>query len=312
MIVSAIDIGTNTILMTIGKLEANGNITILADEHSIARLGKGVDANGTISEEAIKRAENILADYSTICDSFNVDIRVGVATSAVRDASNKSEVVKRLSKISSAIIHCISGDEEAKLSYRGSVLHNNSDEFQSTVVIDIGGGSTEIILGKGETILSKYSVDVGAVRVTERFQFTPLPPNQQDVDECREYISRKIKSVISDEEIENISNSKVIAVAGTPTTLAAIELSGYYSDKVDGYLLDRNTVLQQSLRLSSLALKEIIEIPGVHPERADILPAGVLILDTLMQTFGLSEVQVSTKGLRYGVLYSAFDSLIKR
>jgi exopolyphosphatase / guanosine-5'-triphosphate,3'-diphosphate pyrophosphatase len=312
MVVSALDIGTNTILMVIGKLEANGKITILSDEHSIARLGKGVDANGTISNEAIERAERILDNYSKICSSYNVDIRVGVATSAVRDASNKNEVIKRLSKVSNAMIHCISGDEEAKLSYQGSIVSERYDEFIPTVVIDIGGGSTEIILGKGNMILSRYSINIGAVRLTERFSFTPLPPDPQNLDESREYIRHQIISTISQDAIDEISNSKVIAVAGTPTTLAAIELSGFDKNNIDGYILNSNTIAQQSMRLTSLTHKEIIEIPGVHAERADILPAGTLILDTLVQTLGFAQVKVSTKGLRYGVLYSALDSLVKR
>lgn len=296
MIAAAIDIGTNTLLLTVGERLPDCTVRILRDEHSIARLGAGVDAAGNIGREAIGRAAEILRRYRNICDEADVNLVAAVGTSALRDAANRDEVCAELGSVIGTEIRIIDGETEAALSFSGSV-----ECAESAIVLDIGGGSTEIIAGRGGTIEYRTSMNIGAVRLTERF-FGSFPPAPEMVAAVSEAISEQLPV--------GIPAYPMTAVAGTPTTLAAIalELQVFSPEKVHNFHLTLETVRSLAEMLLRKPLPEILALPGVHPQRADILPAGALILKVAMEKFGYSHCTVSTRGLRFGVLEEMLNS----
>ncbi|MES2767478.1 MAG: Ppx/GppA phosphatase family protein [Bacteroidota bacterium] len=290
---AAIDIGTNTLLMLIGE-EQNSALKIIRDEHSIARLGEGVDAFKTIQPQAIERAVTIVKEYREICDELGVSEIRAVATSAMRDAKNREEVCEIFKNILKADIEIISGDEEAQMSFSGTV-----ENSELSTVIDIGGGSTEIITGKASNIESRISINIGAVRMTERF-LKDKPGSKERIAEAQEEIRQQLLKAGARE------TGIIYAVAGTPTTLAAIAqgLKDFSRKSIHGYVLKIETVNEILEKLLQSSLEEVLKIPCVHPQRADILPAGALILKEILHFLKADSCVVSTQGLRYGVLKS--------
>ena len=263
------------------------------DEHSIARLGEGVHASKCINEKAIERASHILHRYKLICDSYKVEKITIVATSAMRDADNAEYVCSILSSIIQKPISIISGKEEAYFSYVGS-----KETYDNPTIIDIGGGSTEIICMDNDHTIQSISLNIGAVRFTEKY-FSTYPPS---IDSIQEAIA-EIKTSLSQFTIS--VHSPVIVVAGTPTTLACIDqgLDEYHRDKVHGYILTYDAISSITDMLCTSSYDSLFSIKGINPKRADILPAGSLLLKSLLSYFAIEHCIVSTKGLRYGVLY---------
>lgn len=296
MIAAGLDIGTNTILMVVAEVHDDGTYTVLHDMHRIPRLGQGVDASGRISEEAIGRAVDVLKEYRTILDGAGSPPTLCVATSAVRDAANRDEVVQQLQDVIQAPVWAIEGHAEAELTFLGTVGSHSPD----AVVLDIGGGSTEFVrgaLGKPEFL---ESVNIGALRLTERFVVErPVSDAQRS----------SLFDSIDAELIRHLSpiqgcGAPVYAVAGTPVALASLSLGlvHYERSALEGYRLTLAEVEQRTASLLSMSLSELRTLPGVPPNRADILPAGAAILYRSMLFLGVQEVIVSTQGLRYGIM----------
>jgi len=293
---AGIDIGTNTMLMVVGRMDGN-ELTIIRDEHSIARLGEGVDATGAILESAIVRGSGVLERYAAIIAEMGISRVRAVATSAMRDASNAADVRHRLEQVLGWPIEVIDGEEEAELTFVGTV---GTDDRPATV-IDIGGGSTEFVKGTGGVVVASRSIDIGAVRCTERYLGT-LPAHPDAVLKAREEIHTMISGIVT-----LIGDTgRLVGVAGTPTSLAAIEqgLVAFDASRIDGYVLTAARVHDRTEELLRYSIDEVRAIPGVHPLRADILPAGALLLDEAMSVLGVDGVTVSVRGLRYGVLLS--------
>jgi len=305
-IYAAVDIGTNTILMLIASKNSNNKIEVITNEHSIARLGEGVDQTGLICEDAVHRAENILAGYKIICNKYHVtDIRV-CATSAIRDAQNSSDVRNRLGRVIEAEVETISGLEEARLSFIGTV--ENDDD--SALVIDIGGGSTEVIKSSVKNIFddqieNRISLQTEAVRITERF-LKNSPPASEDINTARKSIIKELGKLTF-----NADDAIIYAVAGTPVTIAsaALGLKIFDYSKVHGYVLNRDTLEEIFSKFKAATVDELIKDYGIPPKRADLICAGTLILETILDKFNKSKCVVSAHGLRYGILKKMmFDS----
>src|SRR3989339_1446273 len=290
---AGIDIGTNTILMVIGEKNSDGELVFLQNEHSIARLGEGVDKTHVIKTEAIERARKILVNYKNICDENNVAKISSAGTSALRDAINRDDVIKILSEAIGTDIKVISGEEEARLSFLGTIENN-----KPCIVVDIGGGSTEFICGENQIVKLRYSLPIGAVRLTERY-FKIQPANEDSVREAELFITESLNKIDTSQ-----FKGELIGVAGTPTTLAAVvqELTKYVKEKVHGYILDFEKLHQIFNKLKNLNVDELKKIPGIHPDRADIITAGTLILLCIMKFLEINKCSVSTRGLRYGIL----------
>lgn len=289
---AAIDIGTNTILMLIAEKQDGCSLKILRDDHSIARLGEKVGKTGIISQIAVQRAEEILTYYKSLCDSLGIQNISAVGTSCMRDAINSEDVRRHFEDILSAEIKVISGEEESRLTFLGTVESDNS-----CTVIDIGGGSTEFISGVNQTIFARKSLQIGAVRLTERY-FSEFPATSSHLADAKEEIRKNLKTLPAE-----ISGT-LIGVAGTPTSLAAIDLNvqKFETEKIHGYILPFERVREISEKLLAMSMEEIMKNPSISPKRADILPMGSLILLESMKYLCADSCTVSTKGLRYGVL----------
>lgn len=300
---AAIDIGTNTILLLIAEINANGISSVLHDEQVIARLGKGVDADRMINRDTFLRVEGFLRRYKETCNHFNVDTICAVGTSAVRDAKNRDEFIAFIKDNTGIEIEILSGEAEAQWTYRGGISEfiGRAERYS---VIDIGGGSTEIITGDLTGILSKVSIDLGSVRITERILKTS-PPEVSALINAHDVII----SHIPKEHVKNIPSTFAIGVAGTLTTLAALhqQLPEYIPEKVSGYTLTAVDVGSIFGLLKDKSLQQIAAFPQISAGRADILLAGIMILIGYMEISGLKHITVSDRGLRYGIIYRTVE-----
>jgi exopolyphosphatase/guanosine-5'-triphosphate,3'-diphosphate pyrophosphatase len=294
-----IDIGTNTILMTVGQFMPDGSIEVLRDEHAIARLGEGVDDTGRISDAAIERATAILGRYRAIIEEFPDCCVRAVATSAVRDAENAAEVLERLNAALGYRIETLSGHDEALLTFVGTAGRTP----ERTMVIDVGGGSTEIVIGSHGRVECAASIDAGSVRFSERYLHER--PGTPDHRRAAEQALRTLLSVCPVEQTSSVDIA--IAVAGTPVALAALSLGITEFDRtaLEGVVLPRHDIAAWVTKLEAMTKEQLRTLPGVHPLRADVLPAGALILHDTLLWFGLGHVTVSTKGIRFGAMLTA-------
>lgn len=294
MRVAAIDIGTNTCLLLIAESVTNNGMRVLADEHSIVRLGENVDKTRNISDTAYARLVASLQQYAVIAKDYNVSRIHAVGTSAMRDALNSGQIISQLESTFGYRIEIISGAREAGFTYAGA-MYGFATSSEDTAVIDIGGGSTEIAFGSHSIYRQGKSFDVGAVRLTERgISKSTLHDTQ-----------RMLASLFTNiEEFLDAKPKKLVAVAGTPTTLAAMrnKLLQFDKSKVHGEVLSINEIESLLDEMLTISADDLIKAyPAIHLGRADILPAGTAILIEAMKALRVNEVTVSANGLRYGV-----------
>ena len=306
MRLTTIDIGTNTILMLIADVSADGSLFPLRDDQVIARLGRGVDADRKITPKTTSRVLNYLRDYKQVSESFHSEKVVACGTSALRDASNRKDFLDTVRRELGLEISILSGDEEAELTYRGAVSEFlGQDSDQSLAVLDIGGGSTELTIGRGTEIKQKSSLDLGSVRLTER---TPLlnPPSSQALQQAVSEIRDRISAFP-----QLPPHTRLIGVAGTVTTLAAINLglASYDSSRVSGHFLSFATIERVSKELNARTVPQMAkDFPQIQPGRSDIIVAGVLILIESLRRFEIEGITVSDRGLRYGMALREISS----
>jgi len=296
--VSSLDIGTNTALLLIADLEPkSGKIKPVYHQQTIVRLGKNVDAEKTIDHAAIQRLVDCMVEYRRASDKHGAETIIAVGTSALRDAKNRAEVIAAVKRASGILIECISGKEEAELTFCGAVA-GMSDLPELFTVIDIGGGSTEISMGSLEKLDESVSMDIGSVRLTERF-FSTLPPSPDEFAAAKTHIDQLLAAHLLP---FFAGREKVYGVAGTLTTIAQVSqgLKQFDAQKVQNYALQYQEVhaLLEKLKVSTLA--EIIE-RGIPDGRADVITMGTLILHQFMRLLGVGEISVSIQGLRFGL-----------
>jgi exopolyphosphatase / guanosine-5'-triphosphate,3'-diphosphate pyrophosphatase len=304
MIIASIDIGTNTILLLVAEVSDNGSVRVLHDEQGIARLGTNVDANRMLARDAMERAAGFLRRYKHTALSYGAERIVAVGTSALRDAGNSLEFCAFIADTVGLPIEILPGEDEARWTFRGGIAEFAADASVFSV-LDIGGGSTEVIVGTADTILSKHSFDVGCVRVTERFLHSS-PPTHAELRQARLFIEETFAPVPS----LNIPATFAVAVAGTVTTMAALhqQLPSYEPEKVTGFRLDRAIVGDIFASLKQLTHGQIRALPQVSDGRADIILAGIMIAEAFMEMAGIPEVIVSDRGLRYGIVYREIEA----
>ena len=292
MRVAVIDIGTNTTRLLVAETDG-GQVVELERRTTITSLGQGVDATGRLADEAMDRVANAIADYREQIDRLGAERIVAVATSAMRDAENGPTFRDQLKERFGVDARTISGDEEARLTFAGATAGRGDD--RETVVIDIGGGSTEYVVGRpGEAPSFHSSTQMGSVRHTERFLHSD-PPTQDELAGLAEDVRATVPRVGAE---------RAIAVAGTATSIAAID----GADEVHGYSLSLATCERVAAMLAGLPVAERRHVEGLHPDRAPTIVAGATILTESIRTLGLDEVEVSDRDILHGAALSAGGS----
>lgn len=295
MKVAALDLGTNTFLCLIAEGDATGIKKVHKDLVEVVRLGQGVDKTGELHPEALARARKCLTEFKKEIDKHHVDKILAMATSAARDARNGQELFD-IGKELGIPIEVIPGEDEARISYAGAT-GGVIDPNKTNLVMDVGGGSTELIVGHGEKILFGESLNIGAVRLTERF-VTEQPIAQAEQQRLHLYIDEQIQTVLPD--IRRNHLDQILAVAGTPTAIVAAEIGGFDEKKVDGYFLSKERLKFWVTEFSQTSVEE--KRTKYHlGGRADIIFAGASILLKVVEALGMNGLMVSTKGVRYGV-----------
>lgn len=299
--VAVIDIGTNSTRLFIADV-ADGRVERVERRSLVTRLGRGVDLSGQLSSEAIEATCEVIADYVATCGEAGVERTDAIATSAVRDAENGAAFVAELRERFALSARVLDGEEEARLTYLGATAERASVE--PALVVDIGGGSTELIAGHGDRIDFHTSLQAGVVRHTERHVVAD-PPTTEELEALAADVRSLIEAAIAERPVPRVS--KGIAVAGTPTSLAAIELEldPYDPERVHGHVLSLPAIQRLLSRLAAAPLRERAEVVGLHPDRAPTIIAGVVILIETMRTFGLAEIEVSEHDILYGAAIAA-------
>jgi exopolyphosphatase/guanosine-5'-triphosphate,3'-diphosphate pyrophosphatase len=265
-------------------------------DSTVTRLGRGVDTSKSLSAEAIEEVCEAVGNYVARYQEAGAERVVAIATSAVRDASNGDAFIAELRERFALDARTIDGEEEARLTFLGACAGRTCDH---TLIVDIGGGSTELVIGSGAKVVFHTSLQVGVVRHTERY-LPSDPPDAPGLERLAGDVRRTINEAIADNPAASARDA--IAVAGTPTSLAAIEmeLDPYDPEKVHGHRLPLPSVQRMLSRLASLPLAERLELPGLQPGRAPTIVAGVVILAEVMRAFDLAEVEVSEHDILYG------------
>ncbi|HEY2599986.1 MAG TPA: Ppx/GppA phosphatase family protein [Thermoleophilaceae bacterium] len=296
--VAVVDLGTNTTRLLVADV-VDGQVEEVERRNTVTRLGEDVDAGGELIEPAMERVFAALAEYREAIDELGAERTVAVATSAVRDAANGDYFRNQLRERFGIDARIISGDEEARLTFAGATAER-PDGAAPLLVLDIGGGSTEFVVGRsGEDPSFNVSTQAGSVRQTERHISTD-PPAPSEI----EGLTNDVRSVI-EQSVPPAVRSGVkdgVAVAGTPTSLAAIDqrLDPYDPAKVHGYRLELGTCERILGMLASLPEPERRKVVGLHPDRAPTIIAGAVILVQSMRAFGLGTIAVGEHDILYG------------
>jgi exopolyphosphatase/guanosine-5'-triphosphate,3'-diphosphate pyrophosphatase len=295
--VGVVDLGTNSTRLLVAELQ-DGNVAELERRTTVTRLGEGVEATGRLGEAAIDRVSEALAVYREILDRLGVEEVVAVATSAMRDAENGPAFRDEIRDRFGIDARTISGDEEARLTFLGATAGRPAGA--ETLVIDIGGGSTEYVTGRaGSDPGFHVSTRMGSVRHTER-HLKSDPPAAGEMAALAEDARSIVRAEVPGEVLERVEEG--IAVAGTATTLAAIalELDPYDPDKVHGYRVGQGTAERIVAQLAALTVNARRRVTGLHPDRAPTIVAGAVILLESMRAFELEEIEVSEADILHG------------
>jgi len=296
---AVVDIGSNSTRLLIAEVKDGRVGAELERRSTVTRLGAGVDADGRLREDAIERVFATLESYKAEIDRRRCDRGLAVLTSAVRDSANGAEFAAAVSERYGLQAHVLSGDQEARLTFLGATSERDPADATPTLVFDIGGGSTEMVLGAGTEVSFHVSSQAGVVRQTERHLHRD-PPDEQERGELVADVHRILAEAVPSERREGVCRG--IAVAGTATSLAAIaqDLDPYDPERVHGYILSAQECERILARLARLPLAQRREVAGLHPDRAPTIIAGVLIFEQVLRLFGLDRVEVSEHDILRG------------
>jgi exopolyphosphatase / guanosine-5'-triphosphate,3'-diphosphate pyrophosphatase len=298
MRIAVVDVGTNSTRLYVADVEDGAIARELDRRTTITRLGQGVDHSGELAPAAMDRVFAALADYRAAIDALGADAVTGVLTSAVRDARNGAAFVDEVNARFALHARTITGDEEARLTYLGATSDRPHDD-ERRVVIDVGGGSTELVVGHAEQVDFHVSTQAGVVRQTERFLRSD-PPRPEELQQLQAEAAEIFTGAVPRAERDRVT--KGIAVAGTATSCASIlqELEPYDPARVHGFRLLRAQAEMLLARLAALTNEQRRHVKGLHPDRAQAIVAGVILLIEAMRTFGLDEVEVSEHDILRG------------
>jgi exopolyphosphatase / guanosine-5'-triphosphate,3'-diphosphate pyrophosphatase len=299
--VAVVDIGTNSARLLVADV-SDGSVSELERDSIVTRLGEGVDATGALGEEPQQRVFAALDQYAEAIERHGATVRTVVMTSAVRDASNGGAFADTVRERYGLEGDTLSGDEEARLSFLGATVAR--DDPGPLLVIDIGGGSTEMIVGADGAVDFHVSTQVGVVRHSERHLHSD-PPRPEELEALAADARSVIVAAVPEDVRARVGGA--VAVAGTATSCASIdlELDPYDPDRVEGHTLSRERIAELRDRLAALPLPERREVVGLDPARAPTIVAGTVVLLEVLGAFALDAVEVSEHDILWGV---ALDS----
>ena len=297
------DVGTNSTRLLVADV-TDGALTEIERDTAVTRLGQGVDADGRLGDEPMARTLAVVDRYRERIEALGADAAVAVLTSAVRDADNGVDFTGAVAE-RGLEARTITGDEEAALTFRGATSERAGGE--ELVVIDIGGGSTELVTGHGTDVDFHVSMQAGVVRLGERHLHAD-PPAPDEVASLVEDFRATLSDQLPDEVARSVQAA--IAVAGTPTSAAAIEmeLDPYDAARVHGHVLELATLEEQLAFLAAMSLEQRREVTGLHPDRAPTIVAGVAMLMECVRAFGLERVEVSEHDILRGAALARAES----
>ncbi|WP_315602468.1 Ppx/GppA phosphatase family protein [Treponema socranskii] len=297
-----IDIGSNSIKFFVGELSADGTIKTVLDTNDIARLGEGLDSTGAISPEAMERNVASVAAFAKQAKELGADRIVSVGTMALRKASNSAEFVEKVKKACGVEVRIIPGEEEARLSYLAILSGLPLEKDADLVVFDTGGGSTEFIYGKGTQMVKRFSVNLGAVRITENYlKADPVSP--ADVQAAIAQIDKEFN-----EAGVNGKPEQLVGMGGTVTSMGAVKhkMVKYDPSVIQGSRLTKKDIEEQIEEYSKRTVEQRKELPGLQPKRADVILAGACILKVITNRLGADGLTISDRGLRHGLAFDLF------
>jgi exopolyphosphatase/guanosine-5'-triphosphate,3'-diphosphate pyrophosphatase len=296
MTLATVDIGTNTTLLLVARRRPDGQVEVIEERAEITRLGRGIGRNGALDAGAIERTLTVLREYAAAARRHEARL-AAVGTEALRRAANAAAFLDPAKQILGSAVEVIDGEREAALTFRAVVSSFPDLRTGPLVVVDIGGGSTEIVLASDGDVEFRTSLPLGSVRLTEAFVHHD-PPTAGDEAAVVDAITAAIAAVPFPR-----GTAALIGVAGTVTSLAAMAqaLASYDPTRVHGYRLARADLGRQIARLRAAAQAEREQIVGLDPRRADVIFAGALILDRIAVAAGVDEVRVSDRGIRWGL-----------
>lgn len=298
-----IDIGSNSIKFFVGELAEDKTIKTVLDTNDIARLGEGLDATGLISDEAMERNVASVAAFAAKAKELGADQIVSVGTMALRKAGNSSVFVKKVKDACGVDVNIIPGEEEARLSYLAILSGLPLDKDANLVVFDTGGGSTEFIYGKGTEMIKRFSVNLGAVRITENYlKSDPVTP-----DEVKAAIAQ-IDKEFAEAGVEG-RPKQLVGMGGTVTSMGAVKhkMVKYDPAVIQGSKLLKKDIEDQIAEYSRRTIEQRKELPGLQPKRADVILAGACILKVITDRLGADGLTISDRGLRHGLAFDLFQ-----
>jgi exopolyphosphatase/guanosine-5'-triphosphate,3'-diphosphate pyrophosphatase len=296
--VAAVDLGTNTTRLLVADI-VDGTFDEVHRETRITRLGEGVDTRRRLLPVPIARVRNALSDYRHTAESLGAERTLLVATSAVRDAENGEAFLGEIEWSYGFATRLLSGEEEAAMTVRG--VGSGRTPAPGTLILDIGGGSTELIVDDFHV-----SLELGSVRHTERYLHSD-PPTSRELADCAGSVRSLLAEHVPDDVRARVTDA--IGVAGTLTTLAALDLGldAYDRERVHGHRLTREGARAQLDRLAALPVSERRELPAMEPERAPVIVAGAVILSETLDHFHLAEIEVSERDILDGAAFAAAE-----
>ena len=296
--VAVVDVGTNSTRLLVADV-ADGTVREVDRRSIVTRLGEGLEATGHLGDEPQARVFRALDEYRAAMDEHDAGVRTAVLTSAVRDAANGDAFTTAVRERYRLDAQTISGDEEARLTYLGATAARDRDDPATLLVVDIGGGSTELVAGAHGAVSFHVSTQVGVVRHTERHLHHD-PPQPGELGALAADARETIEAALPGEVRDAVEH--VVAVAGTATMTAAmdLQLEPYDSAAVEGHVLPVAALRRQLDRLAAVPLAERRAVAGLHPDRAPTIVAGVAILLEVLDAVGAAEVQVSDRDILWG------------
>jgi len=298
MRVAAVDLGTNSTRLLVADVEGD-RLDEVVRLLTITRLGEGVDKRRRLLPVPITRVRNCLTQYRRVLEEHGAERTLAIATSAVRDAENGEAFLGEIEWSYGFTTRLLSGTEEAAMMIRGVTAGRSP--LDDVVVVDIGGGSTELVVAADGEVASAMSLDIGCVRITERFLASD-PPSRPELAAASAYVRALLPP---------IEVGRAIGVAGTVTTLATLDLDldleEYDPERTHGHRISRDSVERQLERLAAMTTEQRLAVPGIEPGRAPVIVAGVVVLREVMTTYALSEIEVSERDLLYGAAFAAAE-----